>query len=98
MPEDKFNFSPESLNLPGSEYKSVRTFAVQVKQIVASNYPGLRDRAGCVLLLWFRELSDGWNRAAVIGGYDVLERRLRLMEEWFHTPGGNTGISRARGD
>ena len=38
MPENKFNFSPESLNLPGSNYKGVRTFAVQVKHIAASNY------------------------------------------------------------
>lgn len=38
MPEEKFNFSPESLNLPGSNYKGVRTFAVQVKHIAASNY------------------------------------------------------------
>ncbi len=38
MPEDKFNFSPESLNLPGSDYKGVRTFAGQVKHIAASNY------------------------------------------------------------
>jgi uncharacterized damage-inducible protein DinB len=38
MPEDKFNFSPESLNLPGSNYKGVRTFAVQAKHIAASNY------------------------------------------------------------
>jgi uncharacterized damage-inducible protein DinB len=38
MPDDKFNFSPESLNLPGSEYKGVRSFAVQVKHIAASNY------------------------------------------------------------
>ena len=38
MPEDKFNFSPESLNLPGGDYKGVRTFAVQVKHIAASNY------------------------------------------------------------
>jgi len=38
MPEDKFNFSPESLNLPGANYKGVRTFAVQVKHIAASNY------------------------------------------------------------
>jgi uncharacterized damage-inducible protein DinB len=38
MPEDKFNFSPESLNLPGDNYKGVRTFAVQVKHIAASNY------------------------------------------------------------
>ena len=38
MPEDKFNFSPESLNIPGSQYKGVRSFAVQVKHIAASNY------------------------------------------------------------
>jgi hypothetical protein len=38
MPEDKFNFSPESLNIPGAEYKGVRTFALQVKHVAASNY------------------------------------------------------------
>jgi uncharacterized damage-inducible protein DinB len=38
MPEDKFNFSPESLKISGDEYKGVRTFAVQVKHIASSNY------------------------------------------------------------
>lgn len=38
MPEDKFSFSPESLNIPGGNYKGVRTFALQVKHIAASNY------------------------------------------------------------
>jgi hypothetical protein len=38
MPEDKFNFTPESLNLPGADYKGVRTFAGQVKHVAASNY------------------------------------------------------------
>ena len=38
MPEGKYNFSPESLNLPGSNYKGVRTFAGQVRHIAASNY------------------------------------------------------------
>jgi hypothetical protein len=38
MPEDKFSFSPESANIPGGEYKGVRTFAVQVKHVAASNY------------------------------------------------------------
>src|SRR5467141_419214 len=38
MPEDKFNFSPESLNIPGGEYQGVRTFAVQVKHVASSNY------------------------------------------------------------
>ena len=38
MPEDKYNFSPETLNLPGADYKGVRAFAVQVKHVGASNY------------------------------------------------------------
>jgi hypothetical protein len=38
MPEDKFNFSPEGINLQGSEYKGVRTFALQVRHVGASNY------------------------------------------------------------
>ena len=38
MPEDKFDFSPEKLNLPGSDYKRVRTFGEQLKHIAASNY------------------------------------------------------------
>ncbi len=38
MPEDKFNFSPENLSITGSNYKSVRTFAQQVRHIAASNY------------------------------------------------------------
>ncbi|HLW51787.1 MAG TPA: DinB family protein [Candidatus Angelobacter sp.] len=38
MPEDKYNFAPSSLNIPGSEYKSVRTFAQQVKHVAATNF------------------------------------------------------------
>jgi hypothetical protein len=38
MPEQKFNFSPEGLNIPGADYKGVRTFAMQVKHVAASNY------------------------------------------------------------
>ena len=38
MPENKFNFSPESLNIPGDDYKGVRTFALEVKHVAASNY------------------------------------------------------------
>lgn len=38
MPEEKFNFSPESLSIPGSDYKGVRSFAVQVKHVAASNW------------------------------------------------------------
>jgi hypothetical protein len=38
MPEDKFNFSPEGLNIRGSDYKGIRSFAVQLKHVAASNY------------------------------------------------------------
>lgn len=38
MPENKFDFSPDKLNIPGSDYKSVRTFGEQLKHIAASNY------------------------------------------------------------
>src|SRR5512146_2124745 len=38
MPEDKFNFAPTSLNIAGSDYKGVRTFAEQVKHVAATNY------------------------------------------------------------
>jgi hypothetical protein len=38
MPEDKFNFSPENLSIPGDDYKGVRSFALQVKHIASSNY------------------------------------------------------------
>jgi hypothetical protein len=38
MPEDRFNFSPESLKIPGADYKGVRTFALQVRHVAASNY------------------------------------------------------------
>ena len=38
MPEEKFNFSPEALNIPGSDYKGVRSFAVQLKHVAASNW------------------------------------------------------------
>ena len=38
MPEEKFNFTPEGLSIPGDDYKGVRTFALQLKHVAASNY------------------------------------------------------------
>ena len=38
MPEDKFNFTPMSLRIPGSAYLGVRTFATQLKHMAASNW------------------------------------------------------------
>jgi hypothetical protein len=38
MPADRFDFSPESLNISGADYKGVRTFGLEVKHVGASNY------------------------------------------------------------
>ena len=38
MPEEKFDFTPESLRIPGSRYDGVRSFALQVRHVAASNY------------------------------------------------------------
>lgn len=37
-PEDKFNFTPESLNINGGNFKDVRTFAGQVKHLATDNF------------------------------------------------------------
>jgi DinB superfamily len=38
MPEAKFNFSPESLDIKGANFKGVYTFAGLVKHLAAANY------------------------------------------------------------
>lgn len=38
MPEDKYSFTPASLNLPGAAYKDVRTFAELIKHTATANY------------------------------------------------------------
>lgn len=38
MPEDKYNFAPTSLNIAGSDYKGVRSFAAQVKHVATANF------------------------------------------------------------
>ncbi len=38
MPADKFNFSPESLDIKGANFKGVYSFAGLVKHLAAANY------------------------------------------------------------
>ena len=38
MPEDKYNFTPASLNIPGAAYKDVRTFGLLLKHTGAANF------------------------------------------------------------
>lgn len=37
MPEDKFNFTPEDLQLKNSDFKGVRTFAGQIMHLATDN-------------------------------------------------------------
>ena len=79
MPEDKFNFSPEGLNLQGSDYKGVRSFALQVKHVAASNY-----------ILWSALTGDKFPQDYLGGnGPEDLEDQSRHHEvsERFFCPG-----------
>ena len=38
MPADKFDFTPESLNIKGAEFKTVRSFATLLKHTATANY------------------------------------------------------------
>ncbi len=38
MPADKYDFTPASLNIPGSNFVKVRSFADQVKHVAQANY------------------------------------------------------------
>ena len=38
MPDDKFDFAPATLNIKGSEYKGVKTFAQEVRHVAAANF------------------------------------------------------------
>jgi len=70
MPEDKFNFSPEGLNIPAGEYKGVRTFAVEVKHIATSNYFMWSALAG-------EKLPDGLKDG---NGPETLKRKAEIIQ------------------
>ena len=104
MPDEKFNFSPESLNISGSDYKGVRTFAVQVKHIAASNWFIWSPLTG-------EKLPEGLNDG---NGPDNLKSKAKvikflkdsfalghraaasLTEENFLQPPGNSKSTRLR--
>jgi len=69
MPEDKFNFTPEGLQLPGSDYKGVRTFALQVRHVAASNY-----------ILWSALTGDKFPQDYLGGnGPEALKKKAEII-------------------
>jgi DinB family protein len=79
MPEQKFNFSPEGLSAPGSNYQGVRSFAGQIKHIAASNWliwsaltgdalpEGLKDGSGPANLQSKTEILTFLKESFVLG-------------------------------
>ena len=76
MPEDKFNFSPEGLNIPGSDYKGVRSFAVQLKHVAASNYFIWSHLTG-------EKLPDGLNDGNGPANLKTKADIIRFLKESF---------------
>jgi uncharacterized damage-inducible protein DinB len=76
MPEDRFNFSPESLKIPGSEYKGVRTFAGQVKHVAVANH-----------FLWAPltgdTVPDGWEKENAPENLKSKAEIIQFLKESF---------------
>jgi phosphotriesterase-related protein len=70
MPESRFNFSPEHLPIPGSDYKGVRTFALQIRHVAASNY-----------FLWSSVTGDGFPKDFMGGdGPERLKGKSEIVK------------------
>jgi hypothetical protein len=69
MPESKFDFSPESLHLPGADYKGVRTFARELKHVAYSNY-----------VLWSPPTGDKIPKKYASDTLDSLKTKAEIIQ------------------
>jgi len=104
MPEDRFDFSPERLRIPGSTYQGVRTFAVQVRHIAASNYflwspltgerlpEGLKDGEGPAELRSRAEILGFLRRSFALGHRAAA---TLTPENMLEPAGSSTRLQRA---
>ena len=69
MPEEKFNFTPASLEIKGSDFKGVRTFAEQVKHVAAANYS-----------FWGALTGDKVPAAKGPGGWEELKSKTEIIK------------------
>jgi hypothetical protein len=76
MPEDKYNFTPASLNVPGAAFKDVRTFAQLIKHTAAANY-----------FFWSRVTGEKMPENIKGGnGPDELKTKaeiIQFLKDWF---------------
>jgi hypothetical protein len=104
MPEDRFDFSPERLRISGSVYQGVRTFAVQVRHIAASNYflwspltgerlpEGLKDGEGPAELRSRAEILGFLRRSFALGHRAAA---TLTAENMLQPAGSSTRLQRA---
>jgi hypothetical protein len=76
MPADKYNFAPESLAIPGSNYKGVRSFAMQVIHIAAANYLYWSGVAG-------EKIPDGIIGPNPADSLKTKEASMKLLRDSF---------------
>ena len=86
MPEDKYNFSPESLNIPGSDYKGVRTFALEVRRIATANYAFWSALTGDPMPAWHYRPQWPGSVEDQGGDREVPERFLRARPQGRRYP------------
>jgi hypothetical protein len=76
MPADKYNFAPESLAIPGSNYKGVRSFSMQVIHIAAANYLYWSGVVG-------EKIPDGIIGPSPPDALKTKEASLKLLKDSF---------------
>lgn len=71
MPADKYNFAPKDSDFKGSDFKTVRTFAQQVKHVAGVNYR-----------LWAASLGEKPPAAALQGenGPDSMQSKAEIVK------------------
>jgi acetyl esterase/lipase len=70
MPEDKFNFTPESLHIKSGELKGVRSFAGQIKHLATDNFAIWSPVAGESLRA---DITDVNGPAAIQSKTDIMQ-------------------------
>ena len=99
MPENRFDFTPDSLNIPGSEFKSVRSFAGQIKHLATDNFfiwtaitgdnmpPGIDDVNGPANLKTKAEILAYLKQSFAVGHKAIATLKTNNAMDMIRFPG-----------
>jgi hypothetical protein len=76
MPDDKYNFTPESLMISGSNFKTVRNFDAQVLHIAGANYFYYGTLTG-------DKAPDGLMGANIADKYKTKAAAVQVLQDSF---------------